>query len=114
MNIKNVVIVGILTALTVGIASAKSYNFVLGATSTAGSHELKADQRYSVEFNGSEAVIKGERYGKAVTIPAKAEQNQAKYGVTLVETLDSPNGSGPRVIKAIQLGGSNTRLVLAQ
>ncbi len=106
------VIATILAALTVGIASAKSYNFTLPGTAMAGSHELKANQRYSVEVKGSEVVIKGEKDRTPVTIPVKSEQSPTKYFATAVETQEAENASGPRIVKAIQLGGSNTRLVL--
>ena len=119
MKIRNiattpVVMASILAVLTVGIAGAKSYAFQLPAASMAGSQELKADQRYSVEFNGSQAVIKGEKDRQTVNLPVKAEQSPTKFVVTSVETTEGASPSDPRTLKAIQLGGTNTRLVFVQ
>ncbi len=107
------VMAGMLVVLTLGIASAKSYKFVLPAASTVAGQELKADQRYSVQVNGAEAVIKGENYGKAINVPVNSVEGATKYEQTSVEKTNGANTSGPLVLKAIKLGGTKTKLVLA-
>ncbi len=118
MKIKNIMrapllMASLLAALTAGIASAKSYGFVLPTSAMAGSYELKANQRYTVEVNGSQIVIKTGKPGEVMTVPVKAEQNGKKYDTTSVETRPGTDPTGPRIIRSIQLGGSNTRLVLS-
>jgi hypothetical protein len=108
---KSVVAACVLAALAVGVASAKSYDFSLSAPATAGSHELKAGQVYSVQVKGSEAVITGDKDRQSFSVPVKAEQSATKYDSTIVETTSS---GSTVVVRAIGLGGSTTRLVLAQ
>jgi hypothetical protein len=119
MKIRNMMrtplaIASILAALSLGIASAKSYNFILSAPSMAGSHELKADQRYSLEVKGSEAVIRGERDRQAVNVPVKAEEGATKYDATTVDSMDGASPAAPKIITALKLGGTKTKLVFAQ
>jgi len=119
MNIRNITrtlvgIAAILAAVTVGIAGVKSNRFslpLLHQASMVGSYELKANQRYSLEVNGSQVVITGESDRTAVSIPVKVEQSAAKYDLTTVETKEGSTAAGLRIIKAIELRGTNTRLV---
>ncbi len=119
MKIKNVLrtalaISSTLAALTVGIAHAKSYGFLLPEASLAGTVKLEAREHYSVTLNGEQAVIKCDKDKKGVTVPVKVEQGATKYYDTVVETSPGTNPAGPRIIKAIQLGGTKTRLVIAE
>jgi hypothetical protein len=119
MKIRNMMrtplaIASILAALSLGVASAKSHNFLLSAPSMAGGHELKAGQRYSLEVNGSEAVITGQRDRQAVNVPVKAEEGATKYEATIVDSMDGASPAAPKIIKAIKLGGTKTKLVFAE
>lgn len=107
----SMIVLCVLAALTVGIASAKSYDFILSGPATAGSHQLTADQRYSVQVKGAEAVITGAVDRKSISVPVKAEEGTKKYDTTTVEIA---NAGGAAVIRAIRLGGSKTRLVFAE
>jgi len=107
MNGKSLLIVCALALSIIGIASAKSYAFTLGTPATAGATELKAGD-YNVSVNGTQAVIKGEN-GKSVTVNVSIEHAAKKFEDT---TVESGTKDGKAVIQAIDLGGSDMRLVL--
>jgi hypothetical protein len=102
--------VGALTLSSLGIASAKSYDIVLEKAAKAGANELQPGQ-YKVKVEGSQAVITDARNDKSVTVPVTVENSDKKYAYTSVETSSQ---SGANSIQAIDLGGSKTRLKVAQ
>lgn len=104
-------IVCLLAILTVGVASAKSYNFTLATSATAGTHELTAGQRYSVQVDGAEALFTNANGKESFRVPVKIEQSATKYSTTSVETSKAGD---KEVVQAIRLGKSTTRLVFAQ
>jgi hypothetical protein len=111
MSRKSSVIVCTLVLSLAGIASAaKSYSFCLASPAKAGSTELKAGD-YDVKVTGEQAVITAEASGKSISVAVTVQHNDKKFASTLVETA---NKDGKDYIQAIDLEGSNTRLVLNQ
>ena len=93
-----------LATLALGIASAaSSYSVTLTSDISAGTTQLKAGT-YKVEVEGNQAIFK---QGKDTTqVPVSVEKNGTKFRYTTVQTVDSK-------LQAIELGGSNTKLVVA-
>jgi hypothetical protein len=106
MNGKSLLIVGALTLASLGIASAKSYDITLSAPAMAGATELKPGE-YKLKVEGSQAVFTDTENAKSFSVPVKVENSDKKFSYTSVE---STNQDGMDQIKAIDLGGSNTRL----
>lgn len=103
-------IIGALALSSLGIASAKSYDIRLYATTRLGANELKAGD-YTIKVEGSEVIFKAAQGSKSFTVSVKMEQNDKKFDHT---TLESTNEGGMDTIHAIDLGGSNTRLEIGQ
>jgi hypothetical protein len=99
-----------LTLSSLGIASAKSFDVVLGAPAMAGSTELKAGE-YKLRVEGSQAIFTDVQSAKTFTVAVKVENAAQKFGQTAVE---SHNLNGMDNIQAINLGGSNTKLEFGQ
>jgi hypothetical protein len=110
MTKKTLLVVGALSLCSLGIASAKSYDIVLSTAAMAGSTELKPGE-YKLKVEGSQAVFTGAQDSKSIAVPVKVENNDKKFNYTTVETS---NQDGMDNIRAIDLGGSNTRLTLGQ
>lgn len=110
MTTKSLLIVGALALSSIGIASAKSFDIVFANPAMAGNTELKAGQ-YKVSVEGSQAVFKEVQGTKTWTVPAKVENNQKKFGETIV---DSSNQNGMDNIHSIELGGSTMKLEFGQ
>jgi hypothetical protein len=111
MTRRSIFVVCALALLTVGIACAQSgYLIGLAKPAMAGSHQLKPGE-YGVKVKGPAEVIITGQDGKSYSIPVKTEQSATKYKGTSAEI---GNVGGKDTIIAIDLGGSNTRLVLNQ
>jgi hypothetical protein len=111
MTAKSLLIVGALTFSSLGIASAKSYDITLVAPAMAGANELKPGE-YKLKVEGSQAVFTDAQNAKqSFSVPVKVENGGQKFGDTAVETS---NQNGMDNIRAIDLGGSSTRLTLGQ
>jgi hypothetical protein len=111
MNGKSLLMVGALALASLGIASAKTYDIVLEHPASAGTNQLKAGQ-YKLKVEGSQAVFTDARDGKSsFSVPVKIENGDKKFGDTSFET---DNQAGTSSIREIDLGGSNTRLMLGQ
>lgn len=110
MTIKSRFAPCILALAITGIASAKSYTFSLTTATTVGPNELKAGD-YDVKLEGSQAIVKDEANGKTWSVPVKVEHNSKKFGDTAVEVS---NTNGKSSVTAIDLGGSDTRIVIGQ
>jgi hypothetical protein len=110
MTVKSVLFVGALTLASLGIASAKTYDITLDHATKAGANELKPGD-YKLKVEGSQAVITGQQDATSVSVPVKVETSDKKFAYTTVETT---NQSGMDTIRAIDLGGSNTRLAVGQ
>ncbi|HTB19341.1 MAG TPA: hypothetical protein VK708_14575 [Bryobacteraceae bacterium] len=111
MNGKSLLMVGALALASLGIASAKTYDIILEHPANAGTNQLKAGE-YKVKVEGSQAVFTDARNGKSsISVPVKIENGDKKFGDTTLETDDQ---TGVSNIREIDLGGSNTRLMLGQ
>jgi hypothetical protein len=106
MTTRSLLIVGALTLSSLGIASAKSFDVILGAPAMAGSTELKAGE-YKLKVEGTQAIFTEADGSKSITVPVKIENADHKFGQTAVETS---NQNGMDNIQTINLGGSNTKL----
>jgi len=105
MTIKSFLLICVVGASSIGIASAKSYSFTLSAPVKAGSTLLKAGE-YEVSVKGNQAVFTKDS-GKAVSVPVKVEQSDKKFDATSVDTSND-------TIREIDLQGSNTKLTFGQ
>src|SRR6185437_1411637 len=92
-----------LATLALGIASAASYSVTLTSEISAGSTQLKAGQ-YKLEVEGNQAIFK--QGSTSTAIPISVEKNAKKFRYTTVDTTDSK-------LHSIELGGTNTKLVVA-
>jgi hypothetical protein len=110
MTGKSILTAGALMLSTLGIASAKSYDIVLVAPAMAGTNELKSGD-YKVKIEGDQAVFTGAQNEKSFSVPVKVENTDKKFNYTSIE---SANQNGMDTIQAIDLGGSNTRVILGQ
>jgi hypothetical protein len=110
MTAKSLLIVGALTLASVGIASAKSYDIVLSAPAKAGAMELKPGE-YKLKVQGSQAVFTDQENSKSVSVPVKVENGNKRFDYTSVE---STSQDGMDNINAIDLAGSNTRLMVSR
>lgn len=92
-----------LATLALGIASAaSSYTVTLSNAVTAGDTQLKPGQ-YKMQVEGNQAIFK---QGKTSTsVPVTVEKNAKKFSYTTIETDNSK-------LQAIDLGGTNTKLVV--
>jgi hypothetical protein len=106
MTTRSLIIVGALTLSSIGVASAKSFDVILGAPAMAGNTELKAGE-YKITVEGTQAVFKEAQGSKSIAVPVKVENADHKFGQTSVETS---NQNGMDNIQSIDLGGSNTKL----
>ena len=106
MTAKSLLIVGALTLSSIGIASAKSFDVVLGTPTMAGSTELKAGE-YKLKIEGTQAVFTEAQGSKSFTVPVKVQNADKKFDQTTVETT---NQNGMDNIRVIDLAGSTTKL----
>ncbi|MEP7353711.1 MAG: hypothetical protein ABI824_10810 [Acidobacteriota bacterium] len=99
---RNITLLG-LTMLALSVANAASrYKIVLTAPVTVGATHLEAGE-YKVEMKGETAVF---TRGKTVIgIPAAMETASSKFA-------DNAVASSGATLKEIQLGGTNTKIVM--
>jgi len=105
MTAKSFLLICVVGASTIGIASAKSYYFTLTAPVKAGATVLKAGE-YEINVKGDQAVFTNNG-GKSVSVPVKVEQSEKKFDTTSVYTNSDS-------LKEIHLGGSTTTLTFQQ
>jgi hypothetical protein len=105
MTTRSLLIVGALTLSSLGIASAKSFDVILGAPAMAGNTELKAGE-YKLKVEGTQAIFT-DQSSKSITVAVKVENADHKFDQTSVETS---NQNGMDSIQAIDLAGSKTKL----
>jgi hypothetical protein len=105
MTVKSFILICVVGASTIGIASAKSYYFTLTAPAKAGVTVLKPGD-YEVNVKGTQAVFTNNG-GKSITVPVKVEQSDKKFDSTSVDTNNE-------TIREIDLGGSTTKLTFGQ
>jgi hypothetical protein len=105
MTKKSLLFIGVLALSTISIASAKSYEILLPATTQAGSVQLAAGQ-YRLQVEGSDAIFTNVETNHSFVAPVKVE-NTRKHELTSVET--KKDGSNTH-ITTIDLGGSSSTL----
>ena len=66
---------------------------------------------YKLKVEGSQAVFTDQENSKSFSVPVQVENSDKKFDYTSVE---SRSQEGMDRIHAIDLGGSNTRLMLGQ
>lgn len=105
MTAKSFILICVVGASTISIASAKSYYFTLTAPAKAGATVLKPGD-YEVNVKGTQAVFTNNG-GKSISVPVKVEQSDKKFDNTSVDTSAD-------AIREIDLGGSTTKLTFGQ
>jgi hypothetical protein len=90
------------------VASARSYTVNLFQPAMVGNTQLKPGA-YQVEVVDQKAVFRNGRIESQT--PVKVEANDVKYGST---TVRFSNGDGKMHIQEIHLGGTKTKLVIAE
>jgi hypothetical protein len=88
------------------IAGPKKYEFSLSTPASVGSVQLAAGD-YTVQVEGSSAVITNRETEKSFTTPVKVETSEKKYDVTAVQSTHEGNTAQ---LRWIELGGSKTKL----
>ena len=100
------IMAGALCLSSVVLVNAKSYEIQITAPATLGSIKLPAGD-YKVKVEGTNAVLTDVAKNKTYTAPVKIETEDKKFDQTAVVT---DNSDGANHIKAIEVGGSNTKL----
>jgi hypothetical protein len=106
MTKKSLLLVGFVSACSLALAGAKSYEIVIAHPSVAGSVQLPAGE-YKLTVADGTATFTDAHSKKTVTAPVKVETAKTKYASTAVET--STEGKTERVA-AIRLGGSTSKI----
>ena len=106
MNIKSLLLTGALAVATLSIASAKSYDIVIGNPTKVANVALKPGA-YTLKLNGSNAIFTDVDNGKHYSAPFKSENAAKKFDVTAVDTQKKADNDR---IQSIELGGTNTIL----
>jgi hypothetical protein len=102
--------VGALGLVSLGIASAKSYDIFLNGRSMVGNTELKAGE-YKLKVEGTQAVFTDVGSSKTWTAPVKVGNDTRKFDQTVVESTSQGDMAH---INAIDLAGSHTKLEFGQ
>jgi hypothetical protein len=110
MTTKSLLIAATLTFSTMAFAGTKSYDFTIGAPTHVGTTELKPGE-YRVKLDGTQAIIRDQQSGKSITVNVKVEHAGQKFDQTSVQ---SANKDGHDRVIEIDLGGSDTKLQLAE
>ena len=105
-TIQSLLLAGALAMIALPIASAKSYDIALPATTTIGHTQLKAGN-YTLKVKGASAVFVNQDNGQRTAETAKIATVARKYDQTAVE-LSTQGGTNH--LTAIELGGSKTKL----
>lgn len=90
------------------VANAKSFSLSLYQSATLGRTELKAGQ-YQIELDGQKAVVK--RGKMRAEAPVTVETADKKYDTT---SIVINRADGKEKIQEIHLGGTKTRLMVAE
>ncbi len=110
MTNKTLLCIAALALSTVSIASAKTYDIILSATTKVGSTQLAAGE-YKMKVEGANAIFTDQKTLKSVTVPAKIESSSKKFDTTSIEAEKQGDMDH---IKAIELGGSTTKVEFGQ
>ena len=106
MTLKSILMVGTLSLSSVVLLNARSYDIHLYTPAMAGNVQLPAGD-YKLKLDGTNAVLKDSDNNKTYTTPVKVETEDKKFDETAVVT---DNDNGTTHIKAIEIGGSTTKL----
>lgn len=98
-------IVLILAAASIAVAG--SYGFTVAAPMKAGSVDLAVGD-YKVAVQGSVAIVTSLKTYKSFTMMVKTETVETKFATTSVDTTRK---DGQSTLRAIEVGGSTTKLV---
>ena len=107
MKLHRAVILTVLVLALAAVASAAGYGFTLNAPLKVGSNDL-APGDYKVSIQGSIGVITQVKTSKSFTVFVRLETAIHDYDKT---ALEISNAGGEQKQKALDVGGSNTRLV---
>jgi len=92
--------------MSLGIASARSYDILLSDPSMVGTTQLHAGE-YKLKVEGSDAVFTDVQNQQTFKAPVKVENGKQKFDETRVES--TKNGEMAH-ISSIDLAGSTTKL----
>jgi hypothetical protein len=106
MTLKSILTVGALSLTLVFLLNARSYDIHLYTPAMAGNVQLPAGD-YKLKVDGTSAVLKDTDNNKTYTTTVKVETEDKKFDETAVVT---DNNNGATHIRAIEIGGSNTKL----
>lgn len=110
MRNKTLLMVGALSLMSLGIASAKTYDIRLTDPAMAGTTQLQPGE-YKLKVEGSEAVFTDVETAKSFKAAVKVQNANRKFNETAVETVHQGDMDH---INTIDLGGSNTQLQFNQ
>jgi hypothetical protein len=101
MTKQSLLFIGALALSTISIASAKSYEILIGTPTQAGRMQLAAGE-YRLQVQGSNAIFTNVETNHSFVATVKVENTQ-KHEVTAIETQKDGSSSH---ITSIDLGGS--------
>lgn len=104
MTMKSLLTAGSLTLISLGVASAKSYDITLSDPVKAGEKQLNAGN-YHLRIDGDQATFINTYNNKSVAVPVKLEHSGKKYSQTSVKTVTK---DGVESLSQISLEGSDT------
>jgi hypothetical protein len=107
--IKSVILIG--TLALAGIASAKSYDFTLGAPVKVGKSQLPAGQYQVKVVGGNFAVFTNLDNGRKYLTSVKVQDFGTKFDQTAVELKTK---DGAEQITGVELEGSNSMIELGE
>jgi hypothetical protein len=102
---KKTLLIGVFALASVALAGSKTYDVTISKAAKAGTLEL-APGEYHMKVDGN-TVTFTDSHHKSFTTSVKVEAGQRKYSYTAV---DSTQGGATDQIRAIQLGGSTTKI----
>lgn len=103
---KNFLMIAVLAAASMTVASAKTYEITLNTATQAGKTELRAGH-YLVKVNGAFAEFVNIDNSHSVLVPVTVETNKTKFDVTAVDTKTE---NGVNQIESIELRDTNSKL----
>ena len=106
---KSLILTVVLALSSLCFAAQKSYKVTLSAPSTVGDVKL-ASGEYKVTVEGENAVFTNSKH-ESVSAPVKVATGTKKFQNT---SVDASKDGGVQTLKAIELGGSTTRLEFAK
>ena len=107
MKLRSTLACGALLLSLVSIGSAKTWDVVIGNSTTKVGTVMLPAGNYRLKLDNNQAIFTQPDSGKTFTVPVKVEQTPKKIGATAVETT---NKDGNDVIQAIDLGGTTEKL----